>query len=517
MSSGDAESLSGRAVRDTGKLFGAQLLVGLCAVFFSAWLNRLLSAKDLAVWPLCVGLGGFVAAFSSAGMGDTFIRLIPGLQAQGKVDEARAVLKAGLLINITAALGIATVLYVAAVPVAALLLHDESAGPLIRSMVVAALFIGLRDRLSWGLRATQKFGKQALITLIVDPCRMPLAVALYFAFGQDVRGVILTLTIISAAACALTLFWLREHLFARGGLHPVWPLLRFSFPFYGVSILGFASDRMNYLLIGSLASAEALAGYFVADSIAAYLQALSVFAMGAVAPKLSEKAAQDPESVGRVFTKCTRYLFLGLLPLHVGVAVLAGPMVRLYGGAKYAQYGYILSILCLAMFLEAVVSLQRTHIQIFANPWRLFVGQAVQGLTNIALLMALIPLCAASGAAAVRVLVAVLLIAVSTWQLRGVVATRWDVRAAVLAATGSAVVAVALSLLAATPLYHGVVIVLGMASGTVCYTAVLMRRLQKADADLLAEMVPRRLVGLATRERISAGLRTMFVRPLRTT
>lgn len=517
MGSQDTESLSGRAIRDTGKLFGAQLVVGLSAVVFSAGLNRLLSKPDLAIWPLCLGVGGFIAAFSSAGVGDTLVRLVPALQAQDKTDEARGVLKTGLLINVIAATIIAALLYVCAKPLAELLLHDETAVPLVRSIVVAALFGGLRDRLAWGLRATQKFGKQALITLVVDAPRTPLAFALYFVYRGEVRGVIYALTIVSVAGCALTLYYLWEHLFNRAPFCPPGRLLRFSIPFYGVSILGFASDRMNLLLIPALASKEALASYFVANSIADYLQSLGVFAMGAVAPKLSERAAQEPEAVGRMFTKCTRYLFLGLLPLHVGVAVLAGPMVRLYGGVQYAEDGYILSILCLALFLEAAVSLQRTHIQIFANPWRLFTGQAIQGLANVALLLALIPALAAAGAATVRILVAVLLMAVSAWQLRGVVPTRWDARAAGLATAGSAIVAVVLWLLTQTPMYHGLVIALGTVGGTVCYAGALMRRLDKADADLLTEMVPRRLVGKAARERISSSLHRLFVRPLRAT
>jgi O-antigen/teichoic acid export membrane protein len=517
MSSKGAESLAGRAVRDTGKLFGAQFVVGLSAVVFSAWLNRALSKPDLAVWPLCIGLGAFIAAFASAGVGDSLVRLVPNLHAQGKIDEACGVLKTGLLINIVAAVGIAGLMYMYARPVATLLLHDETAAPLVRPMIVAALFIGLRDRLAWGLRSTQKFGKQALITLLVDSPRTPLAFALYFVFGGNVRGVILALTIVSVAGCVLTLYWMREQLLSRAAFYPAQRLIRFSIPFYGVSILGFASDRMNYLLIGSLASAEALASYFVADSIAQYLQLLSTYAMGAVAPKLSERAAHEPDAVGRMFTKCSRYLFLGLLPLHVGVAVLAGPLVRLYGGVKYAGYGYVLSILCLALFLEAVVSMQRTHIQIFANPWRLFVGQAVRGLTNVALLMVLIPSWAAAGAAMVRILVAIVLVGVSAWQLRGVVPTRYDRRAIVLAVAGSLAVAIALALLVSTPLYHGLTIALGGVVGTVCYAAVLVRRLEPADADLLVEMVPRRLVSVPARERLSARLRETFASRVRTT
>ncbi|MEN6544624.1 MAG: hypothetical protein ABFE07_01125, partial [Armatimonadia bacterium] len=106
-----AGTVSERAVKDTAKQFGSQLAVGLFAVFFAAWLNRLLPARELAVWPLCLSLGAAVAAVASFGLGDTFIRLVPAMVARGEQDEAARLLKTGLLVNISACLGLSVVVY----------------------------------------------------------------------------------------------------------------------------------------------------------------------------------------------------------------------------------------------------------------------------------------------------------------------------------------------------------------------------------------------------------------------
>jgi O-antigen/teichoic acid export membrane protein len=505
-------SMSERTVRDTGKLFGAQLLVGVCAVFFSAWLNRLLSPAELALWPMCVGLGGLIAALSSAGMGDTFVRLVPGLIAQGKDDEARRILRTGVLVNVLLAVVVAGLLYAFADPVARLLLHDEASVPLVRPMLLAAVFIALRDRLAWALRATQRFGKQALISVVVDVARTPLAVALFFAFGSDVRGVICALTIIPIVACALTLYWTRDYLGGRG-LHPPLKLLRFSLPFYCSSILAFTSDRMSYLLIGLLATPEALAVYFVADSIVAYAQALSAFASGALAPKLSEKTARESrESASRVFTRCTRYAFLGLLPLHVLIAVLARPMMRLYGGSQYEHQGYVLSLLCGALLLEAIYGLQYTYVQILSNPWKLVLLNSAQGAAAISALLLLVPTYAATGAALARVCVAGLLIALSARAIGPAVPLRYDLRALGLALAAS-LTAGAVAALALLPgWHHAVTIVAGGLAGAVAYGSCMVRRLDKGDVDLLTQIAPRWALGAPLRARLHGRLCALLVR-----
>ena len=92
------------------------------------------------------------------------------------------------------------------------------------------------------------------------------------------------------------------------------------------------------MVIALFVKPEVLAAYFVASSVSGYLEALDKFAIESVTPKLAEKGAQQSSSdeATRVFRKCTRYVFLYLLPVHVLVAVAARPLVTLYGGGKYA-------------------------------------------------------------------------------------------------------------------------------------------------------------------------------------
>ena len=49
-----------RTVQDATKLYSAQLVAGLFAVGFSAWLARNLPSAELSLWPVCIALSGIV-------------------------------------------------------------------------------------------------------------------------------------------------------------------------------------------------------------------------------------------------------------------------------------------------------------------------------------------------------------------------------------------------------------------------------------------------------------------------
>lgn len=490
----EAPSTSERAVKDTARQLAAQLVVGATAVMFAAWLNRLLPAKELAVWPICMSLGTIVSGLGSFGLGDTFVRVVPAHIARGRRDEAGRLLRTGLLMNLVACGLLAVGVYLAAPVAARYLLHDPAQTQLVRTMSLAAFFIAFGERAQWALQAVQEFGYRAWVNGITGVLRTPLALGLYLLVGGP-YGVVLALTIVPALGCVLSVLWLREHLTQGRGLQPPQSVLKLSLPFYGVSLLGMLNGRVNQIIIAFFVAPEVLATYFVASSISGYLISLNRFALEATTPKLAERGAlatHEDQPVA-VFRKCTRYLFLGLTPLHVLTAVAATPLMLLYGGEQYAHGGPILAILCIAALVWTLALLQRAHMIAFSRPVHVLAYGVIDSLANIILLVWLVPLLGALGAALNDLALALFALGLSALMLRRTMRGPYDVPALVLALVASAAGAAVLWVLRPAWQANPALVLPVLLLAGAAYALALARRLKGHDVDLLIRCLPLRL------------------------
>ncbi|MGD9494950.1 MAG: lipopolysaccharide biosynthesis protein [Armatimonadota bacterium] len=481
-------SASTRAVRDTAQLLAARLASAAVSVFFSAWLIRLLPTEELAIWPIALALGGAIEALSSLGMGDTLLRRVPRELAAGDRAGVAALLKTAVGLNLIGCVIFTLLLYTQASWTAETLLRHVDKASLVRTAAFAAFFIALEARLSWTLKATQQFSRIAMLDLIMIVSRTPLAALLYLHMGLS--GLLAAFAIVPAFGCIMTLIWTWPYMWASRRFESPLELTRFSLPFYGVSLTGFLRGRASYLVVGWLTTAEVLAMYFVASKVSDYIREFNRYAISAVTPKLSERGATDPEAQSRVFGACTRYVFLGLLPLHLGPAVLARPLVRLYAGSEYTAAATILAALCIYAYLEVLYDLHRAHIQVFAPPAHLFTLQLFSTAVDLGLMIALIRPFGALGAALAKVATYAVLTAAGAWALRRTIQLRYDTQAlkwALIAGAGMSAAA-----LGASQVVGGAAagLAVGAAVGAVVYFILLSGRLRARDLDIVAGAMP---------------------------
>ncbi len=481
-------SASTRAVQDTAKLLGARLASTAFSVFFSAWLIRLLPADELVVWPIALALGGAIEALSSLGMGDTLVRRIPRQLALGEDEDAAALLKTSIGLNIVACGVFTLVLYMQSSWTAENLLRDADKASLVGGVALAALFLALQGRLSWALKATQQFGKMALLGLLTATVRTPLAVLLYSSMG--IVGVVTAFTVVPAIACVLSIVWLWRYLWTSRRFESPVGLVRFALPFYGVSLTGFLRGRASYLVVGLLTTPEILAIYFVASKVSDYIREIGRFAISVVTPKLSEIGGAEPEARSAVFRTCTRYLFLGLLPLHLGVAVLARPLVSLYAGSEYIAAGTILAVLCLYAFLEALYDLHRAHVQVFAPPRHLLGLQVFSVAIDLGLMVALIAPYGALGAALAKATTYTILVLAGAWTLSRTMSVRYDTVALKWALIAVAAMSVGVVALSEALGGGAIAVMVAVAAGAALYVLVLGGRLMTRDIDMVIDALP---------------------------
>ncbi len=461
------------------------------SVFFTGWLLRLIPTEELAVWPIAVALAAAVEALASLGMGDTFVRRIPRYLAEGKRDDAGALLRTGVLLNVAACAVATALLTINPRWTAQHLIGDASHTAIVSSLAAMVFLAAVDKRLHWGLTATQQFGRIAVLDLFSRVARMPLAVALYVHYGLS--GLLVAFAIVPGASCVVTLVLLWPYMRRCHGFAPVGGLLRFSAAYYGVSILGFMRGRAQYLVIGILSSPEVLSLYFVASKVSDYLRELGGFGIGVVTPKLAERGGTSPEERPRILQQCSRYLLLIMLPMHVAVAVLAVPIVRVYAGADYAGAGAILSVLAAYTWLQLAYDLHRAHIQVYAPPVHLLMLQAISAGVDLLTMATLVVLLGALGAAVAKLITYALLNVVAGALLARTMPLRYDLQALRSALFAGALLALACYGVAALAPRASIAVLTGSILGTAAYTAALRGRVSVRDLDLLFGALPGRV------------------------
>lgn len=509
MTAAEEQSTSTRAVKDTARLFGARMAAGVVSVFFTAWLLRLVPVEDLAIWPIALALAAAVEGLSSLGMGDTFVRRVPRYLAEGHKDRAGALLRTGLLLNVVVA-GLVTAVFVWKPEwVAENILRDPSKAGLVGSLGFVVFFTAIHKRMLFGLSSTQQFGHIALLKFFTQVAPTPLGVLLYINFG--LTGLLAAFAAVPALAAAATLIWLMPYLRAGSGLRPIADLLQFSAPFYGVSLLGFLRGRAHYLVVGMIAGPEILSVYFVASKVSDYLREVDRFGISAITPKLAERGGLDDDARPRIMSKCMRYMLLAILPLHLGVAALAGPITRLYAGSEYAEAATILVILAICGFVQLIYDIHRAQIKVYAPPVHTLALAAVSSVIDLGAIVLLVWIWGALGAAIAKLGASVVLSFVAASILSRTMRLRYDAQA--LRTAGAAgVLMTAVCIIVAQVLQQPSLAVLGgVVLGAATYMVALRGRVSSDDLLLLRGALPDRIWRLRSADAIWRRMETWLV------
>jgi O-antigen/teichoic acid export membrane protein len=508
------DSISVRAVKDTASPFAAGLLTALFSAFFGAWLTRLLPVKELAVWPIATQMGTLIAGLSSLGVGDLLVRRVPRMIAKGDREAAAALIRTGMLANGAVALAVTGLIYWQAESVGRYLLHDDNKASLIRMMALAGLLWGLQERTNWALTAVQAFQVRARMSAVMGPVRTPLWVVSYLLGG--VYGLMLGMNVYALVGFIWTGLILRPHLRFSRRLYSPAEMLRPSLPFYGVSLLSLLNGRINYILIGLIATPEVLGTYYVAESVVSYLRMLGGYAADAAAPKLAERAARGEVELTRLFRKCTHYTAIGVYPICLLGAILGPLMCRVYGGAKYTDAGIFVTIICVSLLMEMMLGLHLASLRAFAPPWHTFINEMLGSLANFLPLVILVPLCGSLGAALAALVAMSLKAVLSGWMLSRTFRPQYDwlaLQKVLWAAVPSAVMGIACYAVLGTRPW------VLLPAGALCSMAFalgLARQLEERDLRLVEAALPEVVRRRAMTKRILIALSWLWVGPAQT-
>lgn len=187
-------------------------------------------------------------------------------------------------------------------------------------------------------------------------------------------------SLVSAAAIiVLTRFRLRPSFNVTG----IATELRFGFNMVGKSLVSFLNRRIDVLLIGRLAGAEALGSYAVAADVARMPVRLLMPPVVSVTFPTMARLQDDVARVSKLFVRMIAAVTFLLLPLLLGAALVAEPLIELVLGAKWLTAAPILTILALVMPIRAPFRLLQSTLD--------GLGRADVGLRNLLTVLVCLP------------------------------------------------------------------------------------------------------------------------------
>jgi O-antigen/teichoic acid export membrane protein len=159
------------------------------------------------------------------------------------------------------------------------------------------------------------------------------------------------------------------------------------------------TDRSEVFFLRAFSDWKQLAFYSVAFGIADKLLTLPrILAAGAGLSLLLETSRRT-ETAKKVFIGSARYLALIVLPLHIGTAALAEPLIRVAYGSPYLPAVPAVIISLILMIPKAFQFLPETLFQATDRQAFLVKWGVISAGVNVALDLALIPFFGALGAA----------------------------------------------------------------------------------------------------------------------
>jgi len=227
-------------------------------------------------------------------------------------------------------------------------------------------------------------------------------------------------------------------------------------------------DRSEVLFLKQFSNVTQVAYYSLAFSVANQLLMAPRALSYAIGVTILAQYGRDPRQLGALMRNAVRYVSLLAIPLFLGAAAIAEPLIRSTYGRGYLAVVPALSILCIASIPRAFQPhtenlLQATEQQGFMVKWL-----AITAAVNLSLDALLIPKYGALGAAAANGLAQTIGIGGLFYKAGGAYAVRSQIRfLGALSASGAVMVCAVLELVRALPPWPG--LFAGIGSGAVVF------------------------------------------------
>lgn len=460
-------------------------------------LTWLLTAADYGILGLTLPFQNFLNITASGGLPSAIAKYVSEYSALNQEQMEQQVIRTSFKLIIIMAAIAATIMYLIAEPIAIGWWHKPSALLPLQLVAVITPFsviVGLYRGVFQGYYQMTNI----LITKAFEQLGMICFAVLFVLIGWRVAGAVLG-TVLGFLMASLSAVWLfrrdvtskfktkRKKISRSEEWKIMVMLLKFSIP---VVITGLAEVLLydiGTLFIGAYLASN-YAGYYTnASAIARLPLIVSMSVATSALPAASEAfSLQNKELLTKYIHQSYRYVILLVLPLCVGTAVFASPILGLLFGSEYTLGAVALQILVLGMLCFAVYTISASITQGLGKPVIPMIALIIGVIIQTVFSYLLVPRYDINGAALATSISTAFIMIVCIVYTHKVSGVKFRTAAFLKILIASLIMGAVCMLVPKT--YWGIFV--GVAVGVVVYIAalILVKGLQRDDLKLLYKM-----------------------------
>jgi len=177
-------------------------------------------------------------------------------------------------------------------------------------------------------------------------------------------------------------------------------VLSFSSPLFVMDVAGRLQTKTDEVVIGAFLPVSFITPYTLARRLSEVAQVLTNQFLKVLLPLASElHSDNDQVRLRSVYITGTRLTLAFFLPVGCTLIILARPILTVWVGAAYADYGHLVTILTVAGFIDTIQWPANSVLQGMARHRPLALISVGTGLANLALSIALVPSLGLTGVA----------------------------------------------------------------------------------------------------------------------
>jgi O-antigen/teichoic acid export membrane protein len=390
-------------------LASKDMIASAAAVVFFVLLARYL--PNVADLGFLIGLQTLIMMFiilSGLGLPSSATRFISTYIGAGQKDRAAGLYPLVLFMTIFLSAAFSILLFLISPSLSILLFHNTEYTQLIQLTSVDVFLYSVINTAIFLLYASKDFRKIALISIFNSLLKYSLSFILLIS-GLGLYGIILGLIVGDAIALCLFIYSLMPNIrgqkgWLRSSFSELRPLLKFSFPLYGSTILNFLSSRVDVYLLMLLSTLYAVGIYspavYIANTFLVLLVAMDQALLPATARTFGKSGTISFKYSARY---ASHYLFLFYFPLGFAIAASAPALITIIMGDQFEESYIPFSLVVIAITLTSLGVVFNNLIRSAGHSEALLKAELISLTVQIPISVVTIPLLGIIGAALGRV------------------------------------------------------------------------------------------------------------------
>jgi O-antigen/teichoic acid export membrane protein len=355
----NSDDLTKRVARGSGFVFAGNIVGKIVSFVLQILLSRTLGRAAYGLYTLGFTVLRFAREVASLGLQGGIVRFGAEDWGSGDLSKLKGTFLASFGIAFGSGVVLGTGLYLGSDWLAVTAFSDAALAPVLRMFGIALPFYAVQYVTSRAARSLQNMLADVSIGVVAQPFFNLVGVALAFALGYGLDGVLVAVVASVVASAALGLYLVARLVPAlfdtRPATYRVKSLLVFSAAAFGSSLASLMLDQADRLMLGFLASSEDVGVYNAAALLATQVRFVLSAISATFTPVISDLYHKGRlEELQRLFATTTRWIITLSFPIVLVLLLFPAPLLSLYG-PEFRVGTSMLMVLAPAMFINGGV------------------------------------------------------------------------------------------------------------------------------------------------------------------